>query len=317
MDPPFSEERRRRLRASVPTFAQRDKRGLAAGTGLLALLIVVAATSRTRLFQEGEPPVSNRTAHLLVDFAAYLFIATLLLSLALTVWALWPREGYDGPQPQRRSLWQTLLQSLVLVVAMALLVGAIMARRRLGNLKSAASGVSAGSLHAPVVAQAAGSPPPPEFDWAAAGLVLLTFLIVAAVVWRRWRWRRVAAGERRALARELAAVVEDTLDDLRLDDDPRRAVVQAYARMERVLALHGLPRRDAESPREYLLRALIQLPISAAALDRLTDLFEEARFSTHEISPAMRADAVDALAQIRDELTSPERPPVGALRVAG
>jgi hypothetical protein len=131
------------------------------------------------------------------------------------------------------------------------------------------------------------------------------------------RRRRVAAAERHALARELKAVVEDSLEDLRLDSDPRRAVIQAYARMERVLGVHGLKRREAETPHEYLARALRDLQLTAAALDRLTSLFEEARFSTHAISSAMRADAVDALAQIRDDLTQPAPAPVGALHVAG
>lgn len=269
---------------------------------LVVLLAVVAAASRTRLFHEGEPPLSASTSHLLVDFGAYLFVTVLLLSLLVIAWALWPREGYDGPVPPRRSPWQVLLQTVALVVAMALLVAAIQVRRNLVGQPGQAGRTGLGGGLAPVTGAA---PPdvPPAFDWAAAVLVVLTLAVAAFVAWRRYRVHRTAAGRRRALASELAAVVSDTLDDLRLDADPRRAVIQAYARMERVLAVHGLGRRAAEAPREYLVRALREAGrLSPAALERLTALFEEARFSTHEISPAMRADAVDALVEVRREL---------------
>jgi hypothetical protein len=292
-------------------------RAAVAAAGLLALLVVVAATSRTRLFHEADPPVSATAAHLVVDFAAYLFIAVLLVSCVIMTWALWPREGYDGPQAQRRSFWQTVLQTVMLVVAMSLLVGAIMARRSLFQGRSGRAGSGASSTLPPAISGAPGAGAPPAIDWAALALVVATLLVIAFAVWRSMRRRRAAAAERRALARELRAVVEDSLEDLRLDSDPRRAVIQAYARTEHVLGVHGLKRREAETPHEYLARALRDLQLTAAALERLTKLFEEARFSTHAISPAMRADAVDALAQIRDDLTQPVPAPAGALHVAG
>ena len=57
----------------------------------------------------------------------------------------------------------------------------------------------------------------------------------------------------------LADVLDETLDDLRAEADPRRAVIAAYARMERALAAYGLPRSPAEAPDEYLQRILADL----------------------------------------------------------
>ena len=57
---------------------------------------------------------------------------------------------------------------------------------------------------------------------------------------------------------------------------------------------------------EYVERALLSLDTSAAAVRRLTDLFEWARFSQHEPEPSMRDDAVDALVAVRDELRASE-----------
>ena len=64
-----------------------------------------------------------------------------------------------------------------------------------------------------------------------------------------------------SLAAESPQAVDESLDDLRAEPDPRRAVIAAYARLERVLAAHGLPRKPAEAPLEYLGRMLAELSV--------------------------------------------------------
>ncbi|MBA3844696.1 MAG: DUF4129 domain-containing protein [Actinobacteria bacterium] len=96
--------------------------------------------------------------------------------------------------------------------------------------------------------------------------------------------------------------MNDAIDDLEAEPDARRAVIAAYARMEAVLARHGLRRRPSETPVEYLRRVLLGLTERADAVSRLTDLFEQAKFSRHEIDGAMKQDAIGALREIRDDL---------------
>ncbi len=100
----------------------------------------------------------------------------------------------------------------------------------------------------------------------------------------------------------LSEVLAETLDDLRSEVDPRRAVIQAYARMERTLAARGLPRQESEAPGEYLARVLGAVQASAHSVRRLTLLFQRARFSTHEIDSGMKEDAIEALSGLRAEL---------------
>ena len=104
------------------------------------------------------------------------------------------------------------------------------------------------------------------------------------------------------MGERLAAVLDETLDDLRAEQDARRAVIAAYARMERVLAAHGVPRRPSEAPLEYLARALRDLDVPASAALDLTELFERAKFSPHPIDAAMKDEAIGALATVRDDL---------------
>jgi hypothetical protein len=142
----------------------------------------------------------------------------------------------------------------------------------------------------------------PSFAWLPVIVVvgLAAAAVVAYVVAQR-RSRRASRAEE-TLAEELAVVLDDTLDDLRAESDPRRAVIAAYARMERVLAAHGIARRAAETPDEYLTRILRALAIDAEAVRRLTDLFSRAKFSQHAVDFGMKEEAIEALEHVRDEL---------------
>ena len=109
-------------------------------------------------------------------------------------------------------------------------------------------------------------------------------------------------------AEAVAQILEETLDDLYNERDPRRAVIAAYARMERALAAYGLARRQSEAPLEYLERALEELHASASSASRLTRLFEWARFSHHPVEPGMKEEAIEALEAVRAELSAPLAP---------
>jgi hypothetical protein len=80
----------------------------------------------------------------------------------------------------------------------------------------------------------------------------------------------------------------------------RAAVIRAYAGMEETLEeAHDLPRSSWEAPGEYLARAAPVLGRRGASARALTGLYQEARFSKHEVADAMRLEADAALADIR------------------
>jgi hypothetical protein len=108
------------------------------------------------------------------------------------------------------------------------------------------------------------------------------------------------------VAEALSDVLDETLDDLRAEADPRRAVIAAYARMERALAAHGVPRRRFEAPHEYLGRVLAEVTGGGLAARRLTALFERARFSPHEIDASMKNEAIDAIETLQADLAAAE-----------
>jgi hypothetical protein len=158
-----------------------------------------------------------------------------------------------------------------------------------------------------------------QFQWAplivtmAVALVLLA-VFVAALVRRR---RLLAAAGVASVEEALAEVMDDALADIRAERDARRAIIAAYARMEKLLAGFGRARAPAETPFEYLARVLVELRVSRAPVQGLTELFERAKFSTHALHGEDKARAIAALETVRDELRDPievaaERQPVPA-----
>jgi hypothetical protein len=79
-------------------------------------------------------------------------------------------------------------------------------------------------------------------------------------------------------------------------------VIKAYDRMELALTASGTGRDRAETPLEYLRRALAAVHASQHSIRRLTDLFEQARFSRHVIDSTMKQEAIEALTGLRSEL---------------
>jgi hypothetical protein len=170
-----------------------------------------------------------------------------------------------------------------------------------------------------------GSPPPggaeriydAEFAWIPLFVVIGLAAVAAVAFLIAARRGKSARDENETIRAALATALDDSLDDLRAETDPRRAVIAAYARLERVLAAHGFPRDASETPDELLARILPSLDVDRHSIRRLTDLFTWAKFSQHDVDADMKDEAISALAQVRDELRARDEAatPVAPLRV--
>jgi hypothetical protein len=141
-----------------------------------------------------------------------------------------------------------------------------------------------------------------HFQWPLAlGLGALVLLGGVWVVVRRDS-RPEPPGPEETVEEELARAIGSTIEDLRSERDARRAVIAAYANMERILASHGLARGRPEVPYEYLARVLRVLQVSESSVRSLTELFEYAKFSPHEIDETMKEQAIESLVAVKEEL---------------
>ena len=136
-----------------------------------------------------------------------------------------------------------------------------------------------------------------------AGFVLgATGLALALIAARNRRGAPVEPDEP-ALGAEIARSLAD-LDSLDQDPDHRRVVIRTYARMERAFGRTGIAPEPWETSQEFLRRAFTDLGAGAGAAGQLTDLFEQARFSTHRVDETMRARAAASLRTVRDEMAT-------------
>ncbi|HYK31674.1 MAG TPA: DUF4129 domain-containing protein [Streptosporangiaceae bacterium] len=143
-------------------------------------------------------------------------------------------------------------------------------------------------------------------------LLIIAIIIVLIVAWRR---RRIASlrlsvpadlGVDEA-ADDLARAVESGRIALRDLDDARAAIIACYVAMEQTLAEAGAARGAAETPDELLVRAVAAGLVPAGPAALLTELFYEARYSTHHMPTSKRDQAEQALTEIAAGLPASER----------
>ena len=207
------------------------------------------------------------------------------------------------PTPWWFKVILVLLPSVILGGMIAWIVWTILHRRPLVLGKAPVVPVFSGhpGVAPRAVAAGAAATGVPTLLWI--GVVLGALLVAAAALVLIVRTKPRAEAAANGVPDEPpAAVVAAALDALGAETDPRRAVIAAYATMERLLARAGSPRRAADAPTEHLARSLVLLGASQEAARRLTDLFQKARFSHHAIDEPVRQAAFEALSQVRHDL---------------
>jgi hypothetical protein len=138
----------------------------------------------------------------------------------------------------------------------------------------------------------------------AAGLASLAVALVLLFAERLAEWweRR----HRVPVDAPLLEVVDESLDDLASEPDARAAIIKCYRRFERVAARARVPRAPWQTPDEFMVQALARLALPRPAVERLTRLFEIARFSDHPLEELERGRARRCLEEIRSVLEPDE-----------
>jgi Domain of unknown function (DUF4129) len=233
----------------------------------------------------------SRRGHL-PAWTAGVFALVVVLAAALFIYGMAVVRG--GRRPKRvAGLW-----SVLIVVALAAIAGFFMHSHRHRQPAAPQKPAAARTVPTPGPAPALLRPPAGSGTTWLEVVILATAALVALGAATRPRRQPDGSGP----DDPLAALLDDSLEDLRAEPDPRKAVIAAYARMERGLGAGGLARAPAETAMEYLRRVLTQRRVSPAAATRLTGLFEQAKFSDHAIGSSAKQDAITALEAVRDEL---------------
>ena len=271
--------------------------------GVLGALAVVAIAARGSTEVGGG--AARRPTDALIDIVFTLYLVVMAAGAVLFVYLLLLRRRaavQEGKAPRRSDI--QALAVLLLFGALAALASRFFdGWSRAGRPNSEAQPSRSVSTSSTTTQPLGAEPVEPAFAWLPV-LATLALILFALGAWAiSTRSRRRARGELGpALALAVADALEESLDDLRAEPDPRRAVIAAYVRLERVLAAHGVARRAAEAPLEYLGRVLAELSVREIPARELTRLFERAKFSQHAVGPEMKQRAIAALETVRDDL---------------
>jgi hypothetical protein len=258
--------------------------------GLLGL-VTIAATGST----SGGSDESRRAPYFLFDTAVGLVLVAILAWVALLVYAF----AHKTPTHFERTRGD--LAAIVAILSFAVLIGTSDVPTWLQSRLSAAEERDVGAP--PEIPRYDTAPADrPAFSWIPLAVILSLVGIVMTATVLAERRRRAARLARDEVHEDVAEVLEDALGEIRAEKDPRRAVIAAYAQLERVLAAHGLARVASETQEEYLSRILDSLDVDVRSIRRLTDLFAVAKFSQHVVDAEMRQEAIDTFEHLRDEL---------------
>jgi hypothetical protein len=285
--------------------ARRVPLWLTAAAVLLLLGVVAVASS-------GSTPAGSSDTRppgtLVVDTIFSLFLVLLVPAAALLVYGLAQRKAISRELATGRypRLSYPLFIGLVLLYTAAL--SFVLHKYEPGTFTPGVGDGAFSDRLSGLARTESGENRNPEFQWIPVLVLVGVAAAAAFVFWLSARRRRQQFPETgRVVAEKLADLVDGSLDDLRSEADSRRAVVAAYARLEHALAASGLPRRRHETAEELVPRILDELDVDPRPVRRLTDLYELAKFSQHDVSSAMKDQAIDALVEIRDELREAAR----------
>lgn len=294
--------------------------------GTAALVIVVGLATHANV-QAGSASPSKGGIGLVFDVIVALVVFMVFVGGFILFWSLMPERIFGKAPTQevlRRKPKKPWKERIIATLISAVLVGGVFTalelthslhytHHTLPNLNGLAN--SARQLQARAH-QTNGQ----AVNWGLAALagggsaVLILLGGGALFLFRRSRELGDLLPEDTRAATSLEAV-EVGIDELQAEPDPRRAVIRAYGGMERSLSRCGVRRRPAEAPFEYLGRVLVEGGVPRPAATHLTDLFEQARFSHHEIGSPLKAEALDALVDIRESLEAAQ--PGSDLAAAG
>lgn len=297
-------------------ISTRTRAGTAIGIGLL---LALAATIGPPPSPSGEPGAS--LAVRLPDTVRTVVLALLALSAIILLALQRPRrptEDEPEPSPARRRVpaWMALIVPLPLLLSLVAGWYLIWHYWSDGDHHPIEKAFTAIAELLELLALSRKPPTSvPFFDVTLAALALLfalaifALLLVVALADRLEKWWAGRASAA-AAAPPLADAPADPLDDLRAEPDARVAIVRAWGRFEHALAAARAPRAPWQTPTELMRAAVARLPLPRTPVERLTALFEIARFSDRALGVEARdaaCDCLDAITAALDEDAARER----------
>lgn len=132
-------------------------------------------------------------------------------------------------------------------------------------------------------------------------MALIAGTVIALIVWRIFIKTEMVP-EIRKRGEDVERYILRAKEFVVHGDSVRESILRAFKELERMCRERGVSDQPHLTPLEFQEVAVEKLRLKRSAVEKLVVIFEEARYSTHEMGEDKRDEAVKALEEIRWEL---------------
>lgn len=281
---------------------------------LLTAVVLLASTSSIEQLYVPSVSVEDAVAAFYLSLSSLLALGIFSIrhELAEVIKELFRRKPLEEEARRRSPLFWLLLNVVLLAVVYLLVArGAEVQRREAYSLLGQTANASRlenltqvttfeGQVQA-IFTEGARGVLAPYAPFAALAALLLAFLSVALALVEKEAPppERLEESFRESFLREASAALEN----LRVDMDTRRVVIELYYSLCRELRKHGVGVTAEKTAREIMREAAKLLPgVPLEPLEALTLLFEKAAYSDHPLHDEDKEEAERALTQVVSSL---------------
>lgn len=136
-------------------------------------------------------------------------------------------------------------------------------------------------------------------------IFIFSISIVGIIIYQRYFSEQEIKEDltrREMMERDFTTNIENAIENLKEGKDPRTSILRCYWKTCLLLEGEGIKQGEDVTPREFKNMVLSNIRIETQPLEDLTDLFEEARYSSHEITDIKRDRAIKDLKNIKTKI---------------
>lgn len=108
--------------------------------------------------------------------------------------------------------------------------------------------------------------------------------------------------EREKVEDSLSSTLTKAIDELHDGENVRSTIIRCYKEMSNILEKSGAQNKDFKTPREFKDETIQKLPFQEDVISDITYLFEEARYSPHQLGENERDRALEHLKKLKEDL---------------
>jgi hypothetical protein len=275
-----------------------------------AVFLLTASVSRIR----PEPTyLGNLAQYLLAAILTVYFLTVLAYGRDImdTIASFLLR--HRSQHPTQGGTWATVLGYFLLIGSMILIVRSGALQKIILALQQSATFLRSSSFGSLTGQAHSSSLNPSSFNPALYYYTVLLFLAIVAASFAlffgglrtAYTWARddLRSAKSRPVRQEALEIVRNASDSLRSNGEYRAVILRCYRQMCQMLSEDGFKIRLDETAREFSQNVSGKLKLGSEAVRGLTFLFEEARYSAHQIEDEKRVTALNELDILERALT--------------